>query len=178
MSRSLLMQNLVRAMRIAHFCEGHHIATREGLERVAAIEARAAKWRSTRQEATAARAILTDYSSGIRGASLNPVLVETEAGLFLNDLDQIFPGALTGAARDAQGKLRVHLEPWPSNPFTKGSYTCYRPGQFTTIAGNEGKPIGNIHFAGEHANSFYEAQGFMEQSSTLQSLTLSTPLQE
>lgn len=44
----------------------------------------------------------------------------------------------------------------------KGSYTCYLPGQFTTIAGNEGKSVGNLHFAGEHANSFYEWQGFME----------------
>ena len=44
----------------------------------------------------------------------------------------------------------------------RGSYTCYLPGQFTTIAGNEGKPVGNLHFAGEHANSFYDWQGFME----------------
>ena len=56
----------------------------------------------------------------------------------------------------------AHLEHWPSNPLTLGSYTCYRPGQFTTIAGLEGKPAGNLYFAGEHANSFYEWQGFME----------------
>jgi monoamine oxidase len=43
-----------------------------------------------------------------------------------------------------------------------GSYTWYRPGQFTSIAGNEGKPVGNLYVAGEHANSFYEWQGFME----------------
>jgi monoamine oxidase len=36
------------------------------------------------------------------------------------------------------------------------------PGQFTTIAGNEGKPVRPLYFAGEHANSFYEWQGFME----------------
>jgi monoamine oxidase len=35
-------------------------------------------------------------------------------------------------------------------------------GQFTSIAGLEGRPTGNLLFAGEHANSFYEAQGFME----------------
>jgi monoamine oxidase len=60
------------------------------------------------------------------------------------------------------GKVPAHLEHWPSNPLTLGSYTCYLPGQFTTIAGNEGKPVGNLFFAGEHANSFYEWQGFME----------------
>jgi monoamine oxidase len=36
------------------------------------------------------------------------------------------------------------------------------PGQFTTIAGLEGLPVRNVFFAGEHANSFYEWQGFME----------------
>jgi monoamine oxidase len=77
-------------------------------------------------------------------------------------LDNIFPGTRAAVARDASGRFRVHLEHWPSNPLTRGSYTCYRPGQFTSIAGNEGAPIGNRYFAGEHANSFYEWQGFME----------------
>ena len=56
----------------------------------------------------------------------------------------------------------VHLEHWPSNALALGSYTCYMPGQFTTIAGLEGLPVGNVFFAGEHANSFYDWQGFME----------------
>jgi len=56
----------------------------------------------------------------------------------------------------------AHLEHWSSNPLSLWSYTCYLPGQFTTIAGNESKPIENIFFAGEHTNSFYEWQGFME----------------
>ena len=43
-----------------------------------------------------------------------------------------------------------------------GSYTSYLPGQFTTIAGLEGLPAGSLYFAGEHANSFYEFQGFLE----------------
>ena len=121
-----------------------------------------ATWETNPARATAARAVLTDYSSGNRGANLNPAQVQTEAGLFLNDLNFVFPGAAAAAARDAVGNLRAHLEHWPSHPFFKGSYTCYLPGQFTTVAGNEGKPVGNIHFAGEHANSFYEWQGFME----------------
>jgi monoamine oxidase len=80
---------------------------------------------------------------------------------FLGDLNSVFPGALADATRTG-GKVPAHLEHWPSNPLTLGSYTCYLPGQFTTIAGNEGKPVGNLFFAGEHANSFYEWQGFME----------------
>ena len=33
---------------------------------------------------------------------------------------------------------------------------------FTTIAGHEAPPVGNLFFAGEHTSSFYEQQGFME----------------
>ena len=119
-------------------------------------------WETNPSKAGANRGVLTDYSSGLRGADLNPSDPQGEASLFLGDLDQVFPGALASARRDAQGKFLVHLEHWPSNPLTKGSYTCYLPGQFTSIAGNEGKPVGNLYFAGEHANSFYDWQGFME----------------
>jgi monoamine oxidase len=54
------------------------------------------------------------------------------------------------------------MEHWLSNSFAKGSYTCNQPGYFTTIAGHEPAPVGNLFFAGEHTNSFYEYQGFME----------------
>jgi len=119
-------------------------------------------WETNPINATATRAILTDYSGGERGANLNPKKVQMEAGLFLNDLDLVYPGALAAATRDSKGKFLVHLEHWPSNPFVKGSYTCNHPGYFTTIADNEAKPVGNLYFAGEHTNSFYEWQGFME----------------
>lgn len=119
-------------------------------------------WETNPAAASSTRAVLTDYASGARGAGLNPANPQNEASLFLADLDRVFPGALSAASRGADGTLLVHLEHWPSNPLTKGSYTCYLPGQFTSIAGNEGKPEGNLYFAGEHANSFYDWQGFME----------------
>ncbi|HEX7899529.1 MAG TPA: FAD-dependent oxidoreductase [Planctomycetota bacterium] len=120
-----------------------------------------ATWETNPAGATAARAVLTDYSSGLRGATLNPAQVQTEAGRFLADLEKVYPGAQAAATR-VSGKFVAHLEHWPSNPLTRGSYTCYTPGQFTTVAGLEGLPAGNLHFAGEHADSFYSWQGFME----------------
>lgn len=119
-------------------------------------------WETNPSQASTSGAVLTDYSSGQRGAALDAANPQGEANLFLQDLDIIFPGALASAASGAGGQLVVHLEHWPSNPLTRGSYTCYLPGQFTSIAGNEGTPVGNVYFAGEHANSFYEWQGFME----------------
>jgi monoamine oxidase len=119
-------------------------------------------WETNPTRATSAHAVLTDYSGGERGARLDPKRVQREAGRFLGDLDKVYPGALGAATRDARGDLRAHLEHWPSNPLTKGAYTCNQPGYFTTIADNEAKPVGNLFFAGEHTSSFYEWQGFME----------------
>jgi monoamine oxidase len=118
-------------------------------------------WETNPRRATATQALLTDYSGGDRGASLNPSAVQLEASRFLADLNVVFPGSQAAARRNAGGVM-AHLEHWPSNPLTRGSYTSYLPGQFTTIAGLEGLPAGNLYFAGEHANSFYDFQGFME----------------
>lgn len=118
-------------------------------------------WETNPSRATASRAILTDYSGAARGAALNPKKTQTEAANFLGDLDRVYPGALAAASRSGKAFL-AHLEHWPSNPLTLGSYTCYTPGQFTSIAGNEATPAGNLFFAGEHTNSFYDWQGFME----------------
>ncbi len=118
-------------------------------------------WETNPSRGTETRGVLTDYSSGARGAGLNRNMVQTEAQRFLSGLDIVYPNT-AGAATIIQGQYLAHLEHWPSNPLTKGSYTCYRPGQFTTMAGLEGLAAGNLLFAGEHTNSFYEWQGFME----------------
>jgi monoamine oxidase len=120
-----------------------------------------ATWETNPTRSTDSRAILTDYSSAARGARLATPNLQMEVERFLSDLHMVFPGASAGAA-GVPGARLAHLEPWPSNPLTLGSYTCYKPGQFTTIAGREGTPVGNLFFAGEHTNSFYEFQGFME----------------
>jgi monoamine oxidase len=118
-------------------------------------------WETNPTNATATRAILTDYSSGTRGAALDPQQVTGEANDFLADLDVVYAGASAAATRINNAPL-AHLEHWPSNPRTLGSYTCYTLGQFTRIGGNEGKREGNLFFAGEHTDSFYSWQGFME----------------
>ena len=48
---------------------------------------------------------------------------------------------------------------WIGNPLSKGSYSCYKVGQWSTIAGLEAEPIGNFFFAGEHCSE--EFQGYM-----------------
>jgi len=119
-------------------------------------------WETNRARASASRGVLTDYASGDRGASLDLLGVQPAAEAFLTDLDLVYPGAAAVASRRGDGSVVAHLEHWPSNPLARGSYTCYKPGQFTSIAGLEGQPAGNLYFAGEHADSFYNWQGFME----------------
>jgi hypothetical protein len=75
--------------------------------------------------ASASRGVLTDYSSGDRGARLSPAQVQIEALRFLTDLDLVFPGAFS-AATQIKNRFIAHLEAWPSNPLSMGSYTCYR----------------------------------------------------
>lgn len=119
-------------------------------------------WETNPINATPTRGVLTDYSSGQRGLALGTTNIQTATERWLDQLDQVFPGVRAAARRHTRGHLVLHHEPWPSHALSKGSYTCYTTGQFTTIAGNEGKPAGNLHFAGEHTNSFYVWQGFME----------------
>jgi monoamine oxidase len=118
-------------------------------------------WEVNPSRVTTDHAVIVDYSGGLRGAQLDANRVQREAELWLTDLDKVLPGALASATR-VKGKYLAHLQHWPSDPFIKGSYTCNQPGYFTTILGHEATPVGNLYFAGEHTDQFYEWQGFME----------------
>jgi monoamine oxidase len=88
--------------------------------------------------------------------------VQSNCDDFLGNFDAVYPGAKARARRDSRGRYVCHLEHWPSNPLTQGAYTANQPGYFTTIAGYEAPPVGNLYFAGETTDSFYSWQGFME----------------
>lgn len=120
-------------------------------------------WESNPSNAIALqRGLLTDYSGGDRGARLDPARTNDEATAFLADLDRVWPGSAALAWRDAQGRVLAHLENWSRLPLFRGAYTNNQPGYFTTLEGLYARPAGNLHFAGEHTDSFYSYQGFME----------------
>jgi monoamine oxidase len=96
---------------------------------------------------------LTLYSGGKRGLEAGNGTAEEAAARLLPGIERAYPGA----RRDGNGKVaRFH---WPTFAWTKGSYACYRPGQWTSIAGIESLPVGNLFFAGEHCS--YDFQGYM-----------------
>lgn len=72
---------------------------------------------------------------------------------YLTQLDVIYPGSI----KEFNGKMM--LADWPNRQFAKGSYSCYKTGQWTSLHGEESTPVGKILFAGEHCSN--EFQGYM-----------------
>ena len=75
-------------------------------------------------------------------------------------LDQFMP-QLEGAFRGSQASLtgKTEVAHWPGNPFVRGSYSCFRPGQVGRFEGAAAAPVRRLYFAGEHCSTEY--WGFM-----------------
>jgi len=97
--------------------------------------------------------IITNFTGGRHGLELGTGTAAERAAEVARQLDGVYPGLSAARTKEA----RFH---WPSFPYTRGSYACYLPGQWTALRGAEGEPAGNLHFAGEHCS--LAAQGFME----------------
>ena len=110
-------------------------------------------WDTSRGQ-SGASGILTNFIGGQAGVTLGKGTAEEQARAALTLINQIFPG--TSAKYIPDSAIRMH---WPTHPWTLGSYTCYRPGQWS-FSGIEGQRVGNLHFCGEHCS--VDFQGFME----------------
>ncbi len=97
--------------------------------------------------------ILVDYTGGLIGDSFNKGTPVGRAGQFLDQLEPVLPGI--------KGKWngRVTLDYWPGHPFTKGSYSFWKVGQYTKFSGIEREAEGACHFAGEHTS--IDFQGYL-----------------
>ncbi|UQA62591.1 flavin monoamine oxidase family protein [Polyangium aurulentum] len=112
-----------------------------------------ASWETSRLQ-PGASGIITNFTGGNHGVAVGEGTPEQHASDFLSEFDTVFPGVQ--AAHN--GKVaRFH---WPTYPFTKGSYSAYKVGQYTKITGSEIERYKNVHFAGEHTS--LDAQGYME----------------
>jgi len=109
-------------------------------------------WDSSRLQAGTAGS-LTLFLGGTPGVQVGHGTPHSQAAAFLPGIERLFPGA---AAQYTGNAVRFH---WPSYPFAKGSYSCWKVGQYTSIAGAEFEPVGRLFFAGEHTSIDY--QGYM-----------------
>lgn len=102
--------------------------------------------------------LLTIYTGGKTGAgypvddphAVAPASVVDDA---LGFLDAYLPGI--GAAYNG----RAWLDSWVDDPWAKGSYAAFLPGQWTSFFGYMGRPEANVHFAGEHTSTY--SQGYL-----------------
>ncbi len=112
-----------------------------------------ATWDTARLQ-TGTTGIMTNFTGGNRALTVANGTDDATRDEFIAAIDKMYPGV---AAQKSGRSVRA---PWPTNPLTKGSYSSYTVGQYTTIAGAEGERYKNVHFAGEHTSR--SAQGFMD----------------
>lgn len=96
---------------------------------------------------------LTLFSGGAEGLAVGRGTAGAQVARLMPGVEAAFPGTLA-AQTGVVGRFH-----WPTAPFARGSYSCYRPGQWTEIAGAEAPPVGRLFFAGEHCSD--EHQGYM-----------------
>jgi monoamine oxidase len=140
----LMMQFTARPWETMHNSNGSVITDHEQLQ---------STWATSRGQA-GPQGILTNFVGGNRGVAMGTGDAESQAAMVLPWIDTIFAG--TSATYIAGSAIRQH---WPSYEWTKGSYACYRPGQWA-FYGTEGIREGNQHFCGEHCSEDF--QGYME----------------
>ncbi len=95
--------------------------------------------------------ILTQFLGGSQGQQIMQAPLHSS----LDCLNQTFPGI--SAAFDGN----IRFGHWPENPWSKGSYICLKPGQYTSMHGlaAESSLSDRLFFAGEHTS--IEFSGFM-----------------
>jgi monoamine oxidase len=109
-------------------------------------------WDSSRLQPAQAGAF-TFYLGGSQGVAIGSGTPGQHASRLSGVLDQVYPGIESART---QAVLRAH---WPSEPFACGSYSCRRPGQWTSLGGETGRRDGTLLFAGEHCSTRF--QGYM-----------------
>lgn len=112
-----------------------------------------ASWEVSRGQAGAS-GILVGYSGGNRSEDFKAGTLASHVATFLAQASPVFPG-LAGFYNQ-----KATLDHWgQTTPFTRGSYSYWKKGQYTKFAGIEGAQEGNAHFCGEHTST--DAQGYL-----------------
>ena len=114
-------------------------------------------WEVTRAQG-GNKGILVDYTGGKIGASFGSGTPVDRAKQFLSQLAPQFPGVTLADHWDGKPES-VAVDYWAGYPWTKGSYSYWKVGQYTKFSGMEKERQGNCHFAGEHTSQ--DSQGYL-----------------
>jgi len=100
-----------------------------------------------------ASGILVNYTGGAVGASFGSGTPTQRAQRFLAQIEPVLPGLTE------QWNGRATVDFWPAYEWTRGSYSYWKVGQYTSFAGIERRQEGNAHFCGEHTS--IDFQGYL-----------------
>ena len=109
-------------------------------------------WEVTRAQ-PGASGILVDYTGGNIGASFGSGTPTSRAQEFLAQIEPVLPGI------SSKWNGLATIDYWTGYPWTKGSYSYWKVGQYTAFSGIEGVQEGNVHFCGEHTS--VDFQGYL-----------------
>jgi monoamine oxidase len=112
-----------------------------------------ATWEVTRAQ-PGTRGILVDYTGAGETLKQSGRLAAALAPEFLTRVEPVLPGLTS------KWNGKATFDDWPRNPWTLGSYSYFRVGQYQRFAGAEAEAVGSCHFAGEHTS--IDAQGYLE----------------
>jgi monoamine oxidase len=105
-------------------------------------------WEVSRGQPGAA-GILNFYSGGTAATRAGDGSPEERAREALADLERVHPGVGT------RWNGLVIRNAWDRHPWSRGSYSLLRPGQYTAFHGIEHLPEGRVHFAGEQSSAVW-----------------------
>lgn len=96
---------------------------------------------------SAPQGILDCYMTGEWALRLTAMTQEERVALTLAQVEKVFPGAKTYYSGNAVSQC------WDAEPWQRGDYCWFRPGQLAELAPVIPLPEGRIHFAGDHTSA-------------------------
>lgn len=92
------------------------------------------------------RALLVSYMRSRLALRISAMDEEERAAAVLAQIERVHPGVHP----QAEG---IAYKIWHEDPWARGAYAVYRPGQMATLQPHVARPEGRVHFAGEHASA-------------------------
>jgi monoamine oxidase len=91
------------------------------------------------------RGVLATYATGTNARSLSALSPEEQIAVARGAVEQALPGV---AAQFEQGVTKC----WDSDPYARGGYCWFAPGEWTEFRDDIMRHEGRVYFAGEHAS--------------------------
>lgn len=93
------------------------------------------------------RGVLEAQAAGVEGRRVTG-MPEGDRILFaLSQLEEIFPGIREDFERGTS-------KSWDEDPWARGAFAYFRPGQMLSLLPHIARPEGRVHFAGEHTSAW------------------------